>query len=286
MTAEQHAPPLERILETALEAARGAGRILFQGYDQPKSVRHKGEIDLVTQYDLASERYLVDQISTAFPGHAILAEEGGQTGLESPFRWYIDPLDGTTNYAHGFPVFCVSIAFEALTGSGPQIQVGVVHDPLRNETYSSVKEQGTWLNGRRVFVSRQTQLDQALVATGFPYDIRRNPGRIFQRFQRMCLSAQGVRRAGSAALDLASVAAGRLDGFWEEHLAPWDTAAGMLLVLEAGGKVTDFQAGTYRPQLKEIIATNGRLHYNMIKALNPEQPEGLDKAAIPWEVGE
>ena len=252
-----------------MASARGAGAILRQGFYRPKTVRLKGEIDPVTEFDLASEKLITEMIGAAFPDHYILAEEGGRTGPGSAECWYIDPLDGTVNYTHGFPVFCVSIAFGTVGRSGPEIQVGVVFDPLREEMFTAVRGRGAFLNGAPVSVSDQADLGRALLATGFPYDIRREPDPVLSRFREMCLSGQGVRRAGSAALDLAWLAAGRVDGFWEERLHPWDTAAGMLLVQEAGGRVTDFSGKAYRPELKEILATNGRLHYNMQQILNP-----------------
>lgn len=268
MTSARSTPDLKKILTIGRSAALKAGEILRRGYGLPKRVQFKGEIDLLTEFDLASEKAIVEIITSAFPDHVIVAEEGGETGAGSPNRWYIDPLDGTTNFAHGLPVFCLSIAFEAQGEEGPELLVGVVFDPLRKEMFTAMKGAGARLNGRPIEVSGQTDLGRALVATGFPYDIRRNPESVLTRFERMCLAAQGVRRVGAAALDLAWLAAGRFDGFWEERLSPWDTAAGVLLVQEAGGRVTDFAGGAFRPQLKEILATNGHLHYNMLRRLN------------------
>ena len=261
---------LNDVLNEAVDAARAAGGLLREGFEKPKSIRHKGEINLVTEYDLAAEKIIVDQIASRFPDHGIVAEESGRKEASSPCRWYIDPLDGTTNFAHSFPVFAVSIGFEITGPQGPEMHVGVVFDPLRDELYTAVKDQGARLNGHALAVSLQTDLDRALVATGFPYDIRDNPDPVLSRFRTMALTAQGVRRAGAAALDLAWVAAGRLDGFWEERLWPWDTAAGLLLVREAGGIVTDFSGLAFLPEMKEILATNGHLHYNMMRILNPE----------------
>ncbi|MDY6851769.1 MAG: inositol monophosphatase family protein [Thermodesulfobacteriota bacterium] len=270
MTAGVTAPPLTKILETGESAAKKAGAVLSEGYQGPKSIRFKGDIDLVTEFDLASERIIVDEIKTAFPGHTIIAEEGGETNSGSPNRWYIDPLDGTTNFAHGFLFFCVSIAYEALEEDGPEIQAGVIFDPLRDEMFTAVKGGGAMLNGRPLTVSGQTDLGRALVATGFPYDIRTNSEPVLARFRRILTAVQGVRRPGAAALDLAWLAAGRVDGFWEERLGPWDTAAGALIVQEAGGRVTGFSGQAFRPQLKEILATNGHLHYNMQNLLNQD----------------
>ena len=266
----QTPPRLDRVLETAVQAAHRAGGILRHGWRGPKSIEFKGEIDLVTDFDLASEEELTRSITRAFPDHAVLAEESGQGGVASPFRWYVDPLDGTTNFAHGFPVFCVSIGFEAPGPDGPEMMAGVVYDPIRDETFSAAKGQGAVLNGRPISVSAQTDLGRSLLATGFPYDIRENPDPILKRFKRMILAAQAVRRPGSAALDLAWTAAGRVDGFWEEGLRPWDTAAGAILVREAGGRVTDFSDRPYDPASKEILATNGHVHYNMRHILTRE----------------
>ncbi|MBF0529292.1 MAG: inositol monophosphatase, partial [Deltaproteobacteria bacterium] len=256
--------PWDEILETALTSAKAAGEILSTAWQGPKQVRYKGDINLVTEFDLAAEKAIVTLISRTFPDHIIVAEEGGQTNTSSPYRWYIDPLDGTTNFAHGFPVFAVSIAFEAPGPNGPEVKVGVIFDPLRQEMYQAVKGQGAYLNHHPLKVSRETDLDHALLATGFPYDLRLNPEPVMSRFRAISLAVQGVRRAGSAALDLAWLAAGRFDGFWEEKLHPWDTAAGTLLVLEAGGRVTDFSDRPYVPTGQEILATNGLLHYNII----------------------
>lgn len=254
---------LEKILTVARDAALEAGKVLAEGYAQPKSIRYKGEIDLVTQYDLASEKIILTRLKSSFPDHEILAEESGLEGPKSPNRWYIDPLDGTTNFAHGFPVFCVSIAFEAETDSGPQVLAGVIFDPLRQELFTAVRGGGAYLNDNPIEVSKESDLRRALTATGFPYNIREQPEPVLSRFRQMVLQAQGVRRPGSAALDLAYIACGRLDGFWEQNLHPWDTAAGALLVEEAGGRVTDFSFRPFRPDFKEILATNGHLHYTM-----------------------
>lgn len=259
---------IDTVLETAVTAARRAGDILREGWSHPKHIRFKGEINLVTEYDLKSEQIIVDVISSRFPGHDIIAEEGGEHDRHSNFRWYIDPLDGTTNFAHGFPVFCTSIAFAEKRPEGPLIQAGVVYDPLRDEMFTAVRGGGSFLNGKPLSVSREDDLNRALVATGFPYDVRENPDGMLARFKNMIMSAQGIRRAGAAAIDLAWVAAGRIDGYWESGLWPWDTAAGMLLVEEAGGKVTDYGGGLYNPHLKEILATNGRVHYTMVKVLD------------------
>lgn len=262
---------LEEIFQVADRAAREAGKILAEGCKKPKQVKYKGDINLVTQYDEAAEKIIVGHISEAWPDHHILAEESGWQGRESEYVWYVDPLDGTTNFAHGLGVFCVSIGFEAPGPDGPEIQVAVIYDPIREEMFTALKGQGAYLNGERLEVSGETDQGRALLVTGFPYDLRERSETILPRFQKMLLSAQAVRRLGSAALDLAYVAAGRFDGFWEEGLHPWDTAAGILLVDEAGGRISDFKGNPFRPYSKEILATNGRLHYNMIELLDPER---------------
>ena len=263
-------PPLNHILDVACSAARAAGQVLAQGFNKPKSVNYKGEIDLVTEFDLAAEKTIISRLTEAFPGHHILAEESGSVGQTSEFIWYIDPLDGTTNFAHNFPFFCVSLALEGPGPSGREIKVGVIHDPLRDETFTAVRGGSAFLNGNPMSVTSESELGRALLATGFPYDIQQAPDPVLTRFRNVCLTARGVRRPGAAALDLAYVAAGRLDGFWEERLHPWDTAAGILLVEEAGGTVTDFKNQAYQPQAKEVLATNGLIHYNMLKILAPD----------------
>ena len=264
-------PDLNLILETAVEAARRGGRLLRQGFEQPKQIKYKGAVDLVTQYDLASEKAVVDCLLSAWPGHVVLAEEGGERGQGSPYRWYVDPLDGTVNFAHGFPCFCVSIAFEADARTGPELMAGVIFDPMSGELYTAVRGQGAFLNGDRIRVSDQDDLDRALLATGFPYDLRERPDRILERFNRMTLASQGVRRPGAAALDMAFLAAGRVEGFWEQGLKPWDTAAGVVLIEEAGGRVTEFGGSPFRPQSEEILASNGHLHYTMMQILDLDQ---------------
>lgn len=256
-----------------MKAARAAGDILTTGWQRPKKVNYKGDINLVTEYDLAAEKAIVSLITTHFPGHVIVAEESGQTEAVSPDRWFIDPLDGTTNFAHGLPFFAVSIGYEAPGLNGPEIKVGVIYEPLRQEMYHAVIGQGAYLNEQRLQVSAEKDLNRALLATGFPYDLRQDPDALFARFKAMCLSVQGVRRAGSAALDLAGVAAGRFDGFWEQKLYPWDTAAGILMVTEAGGQVTDFSGRPYTFDSQEILATNGHLHYNINSILNRAWPQ-------------
>ncbi|MBM3293442.1 MAG: inositol monophosphatase [Candidatus Aminicenantes bacterium] len=249
-------------LEAARDAALEAGALLSRDYHRLGEVRFKGEINLVTATDQASQDLIFGRLSARFPGHDFLAEEGLARVGGSAFRWVFDPLDGTTNFAHRFPVFCVSIALE---GEG-RLVCGVVHNPMSGETFWAEAGEGAWLDGRRIRVSSVDDLVRSLVATGFSYDIRESRANMAEH-DRVLLKAQGVRRCGSAALDLCGVACGRFDGFWELKLNPWDTAAGALLVAEAGGRVTDFEgrpADIYRP---EVVASNGRIHEALIGVL-------------------
>jgi myo-inositol-1(or 4)-monophosphatase len=255
-------PSYEDRLTRAIALARTAGALLAHGLGSGAAIEHKGAIDLVTEYDLKSERVLVDGIRESFPNDAILAEEGG--GAAGGSRWLIDPLDGTTNFAHGLPVFSVSLAYleEGL------IRLGVVYDPTRDELFDALRGGGARLNGRPLRVSSTADLGEALLVTGFPYDIRTASDTNLDFFARFALRSQGVRRLGSASLDLAYVAAGRFDGYWELRLSPWDWGAGILLVQEAGGRVTrvDGDEDIFRPPTS-ILATNGRLHEGMLEVL-------------------
>lgn len=244
--------------------ARQAGRLLREFYEKGVATEYKGDVDVVTEADRASERLIGERLLAAFPHHGIYGEEGTRDRLESEYRWYIDPLDGTTNFAHGFPAFCVSMGLERRSAElaadqDGEIVAGVIYDPLRDEMFSAERGRGAWLNGRRLHVSKIPRLDEALTATGFPSQKRHaNPNVHF--YQEITLRSHGVRRAGSAALDLAYVAAGRLDGYWEFNLNPWDTAAGVLLVQEARGRVTHFDGGTFTLDSREVFATNGLIH--------------------------
>ena len=245
----------------AVAAAQQAGKIIADAYRTDFQVYYKQETltNLVTEVDRSSEAAIVELLSTAFPDHHILAEEGGEA-LRKPsnYRWYVDPLDGTTNFAHGFPMFCVSIGLEA---EGKMI-LGVVYDPLRHELFEAQAGQGAFLNGERIQTSKVTDLKKALLVTGFPYDhIGRTENLPY--FSRFALESQGVRRTGSAAIDLSYVAAGRIDGFWESGLKPWDIAAGSLLVTEAGGTITDFLGNPFSVQGTQTLASNGLIHQAM-----------------------
>lgn len=268
----------DALLTVARQAALAAGALLRLNFNRPHDITLKGVIDPVTESDLQSQEMIISLIRQAFPDHAILAEEdlpgfGGGSGAAGPgrkgapsHRWIIDPLDGTVNYAHGFPMFCVSVACEV----EGRLEVGVIYDPLREELFEARRGHGAFLNGRRLSVSSTKRLEAALLVTGFPYNIRERLPATMARLRNVIARAQGVRRAGSAALDLAYVAAGRFDGFWEEGLKPWDTAAGMLLVTEAGGRLSTFEGGAYDIFAPSILATNGRVHEAMLAALKIE----------------
>ena len=250
--------------DVAKKAAVEAGHVLNDLSGRLTQIMKKGVIDLVTNADLAAEKIILEIISQNFPNDNILSEEKGELKQNSNRTWIIDPLDGTTNFAHQFPFFAVSIALEVEN----EITIGIVYNPCRNEFFQAVKGQGAYHNQKPVHVSQTTVLNESLLATGFPYDIHENPDQVFDLFKRIMIRAQGIRRPGSAALDLCYVAAGILDGFWEAKLKPWDTAAGMLIVEEAGGKISTFQGTAYIPYEDTIIATNSRIHDELIRALN------------------
>jgi myo-inositol-1(or 4)-monophosphatase len=248
---------------TAAEIAREAGQLLEHYFDQRVAVEYKSEFDLVTAADRASEKLIVERLRSRFPSHSIVAEEGGGVAHDSGYVWYVDPVDGTTNFAHGFPVFAVSLA---LTRRG-QLVAGVVYDPLRDELFAAEAGRGATLNGSPVKASTQTELSKSLLATGFPYDVRTNPHNNFAQFRQFQLRAQAVRRAGSAALDCAWMAAGRLDGYWEFRTNPWDVGAGALLVREAGGRVTTAEGDENFLGRDSIVASNGPIHAQMLRVL-------------------
>jgi myo-inositol-1(or 4)-monophosphatase len=255
---------MKEVKAVAVETAREAGEFLKARLNSAHRIDYKGEINLVTEVDRISEEMITTRIDRLFPSHDILAEEFTHTGKGSDFRWIIDPLDGTTNYAHGYPVFCVSIALQKLN----DIIMGVIYDPMLEEMFVAERGQGTFLNGRKIAVSNTLTLAKSLLATGFPYDVRESSVNNLDHFNAMILKARGIRRAGSAALDLAYLAAGRFDGFWEIKLNPWDTAAGWLMVEEAGGAVTDMKGKGYHLESPVIVASNGRIHEEMVDILN------------------
>jgi len=256
------------LLNFAIQTAREAGGILTDKLGRVMQVRTKGDIDLVTEADLASEQLIIDRIKSHYPRHSILAEESGSSESataipgSSDWRWIVDPLDGTTNFAHAYPCFCVSIALER----EGQIEIGVVYDPMRDEMFAAERGSGTTLNGRRVQVSTVAELNSAMLCTGFPYDVRERPHFALD-FTNFTMAAQAVRRDGSAALDLAYVACGRFDGFWEDGLNAWDIAAGVLLIEEAGGLVTDFAGNTLDIYTPRVLVSNGQIHERMMRVL-------------------
>jgi myo-inositol-1(or 4)-monophosphatase len=240
-----------------------AGALIRGYFERGVATEYKGDVDLVTEADRASEKLITERLTAAFPEHGIYGEEGARQRIESEYRWYVDPLDGTTNFAHGFPVFCVSLGLEHRRAGGGmdedgELIAGVIYDPTRDELFAVERGRGAWLNGRRVGVSKTARLAEALLATGFP-SRKRHVSPNIHFYQEITLRSHGVRRAGSAALDLAYTACGRIDGFWEFHLNPWDTAAGVLLVTEAGGSVTCFDGTPFRLNSDEVLATNGLL---------------------------
>jgi len=256
------------VLNFAIQTAREAGAVLADRLGRALQVSQKGDIDLVTEADLASEKLIIERIKSHYPRHAILAEESGASnGVDfvpgkGDWKWIIDPLDGTTNYAHGYPCFCVSIALERAGA----IEIGVIYDPTRDEMFAAERGQGTTLNGRRVRVSKVEDLNSAMLCTGFPYNVRERPN--FARdFASFTMEAQAVRRDGSAAIDLAYIACGRFDGFWEDGLNAWDVAAGLLLVEEAGGRVSNFTGGALDIYTPKVLASNGLVHDAMMKVL-------------------
>jgi myo-inositol-1(or 4)-monophosphatase len=244
------------MLEYAISIARRAGELLLAGLDQRPAIELKSPYEVVTAIDRASETLVVQALAEAFPDHTIVSEEGGGVEHDSEYCWLIDPLDGTNNYAHGFPFFSVSIALIYQR----QLHLGVVLDPIRNELFTAAAGQGAWCNDRRISVAHTPTLAAALVSTGFPYDygsVQPNNREQFDRIQACC---QGVRRGGSAALDLAYVAAGRLDAHWELRLKPWDSAAAALMIREAGGQLSDWRGEPWHPWSPDLIASNGLIH--------------------------
>lgn len=246
---------------SAMEAiAREAGALVVEYFHRRVSVEYKGEADLVTEADRKSEALIRQRIGARWPTHDIHGEEQGLSDTGSEYRWYVDPLDGTTNFAHGYPVFSISLALE----HRGQRLAGVVYDPTRDELFAAERGSGAYLNGRRIRVSKIARLAESLLATGFPSHKRhKNPNIFF--YHQITLRTHGVRRAGSAALDLCCVACGRFDGFWEFNLNPWDTAAGVLIVEEAGGRVTDFRGGAFQLNSRETLASNGLVHDSLLE---------------------
>ena len=259
----------DEILRAALRAARAAGRIHLKRLSRISIARKSNAIDLVTEADHESEAAVIDVLQRAFPAHAVLAEESGGNSHPSEHRWIVDPLDGTTNFAHGYPQFCVSIAYERRG----RLQAAVIFDAFKRELFSAQRSHGAQLNGKPIHVSRIPALERSLLVTGFPYD-RRERRRFYMAFwEAFMMRVHGVRRTGSAALDLAWVACGRAEGFWEFGLKPWDVAAGTLIVEEAGGRVSNMDGAPLDLVGAQIIASNGRVHQEMIETIAAARPE-------------
>ena len=257
------------MLETAIEAARESGAFLKESVGKVRSVETKKgeERNLVSEIDRRSEQMIIERIHRRYPTHGILAEESGGSG-SSEYVWVIDPLDGTTNFLHGLPIFCVTIGIQ----HRGEIVAGVVYDPNADELFTAELGSGAFLNGKPIRVSGAADLIHSLLVTGFPYDIAKNPDHAVEHFVHFLMRARGIRRLGSAAIDLAYVAAGRFDGFWEVNLNPWDMAAGVLLVREAGGMVTGFDGGPHTIAMKQVAASNGLIHRAMLSVLgNPQE---------------
>ncbi len=251
------------IRTVAIDLARRSGRLLKENLGHAGRIEFKGEVDIVTEMDRKAEALIVEELKRRFPDHGILTEESREKTTSSGCRWIIDPLDGTTNYAHGFPVFCVSIAFE----HNGDVVFGTVYDPVLDELFVAEKGKGAFMNDTRLRVSVVSTLDKSLLATGFPYDLRTSKENNLDHFANFALRAQAIRRAGSAALDLCYVGCGRFDGFWEIKLHPWDVAVGALVVEEAGGRITDFEGRPFSIYSSECVASNGIIHDEMLQVL-------------------
>ncbi len=248
----------------AIDIALKSGFLLKEKFNGTHKIQYKGDINIVTEADKMSEDLIIDSIKRNFPDHGILSEESPAITGTGKLRWIIDPLDGTTNYSHGYPVFCVSIALE----NEGVIVLGVIYDPMREDMFVAVRGKGAYLNNKKLKVSSVKNISRSLLATGFPYDIRESKENNLDYFNAMAVKVQAIRRAGSAALDLAYLAAGRFDGFWELKLKPWDTAAGCLMVEEAGGVISDIAGKKWHLQSPSLLASNGLIHEQMIRVLN------------------
>ena len=259
------------MLEVAVQAARAAGTVIRSSFEGPVEIRRKGVVDLVTQVDTACEELIRKVLLGAFPHDGFFGEEGGVTA-EASRMWIVDPLDGTTNFAHGYPVVCVSIALEV----NGVVELGVVYDPLRDELFTASRGAGAYRNGQRIFVSDRATLEEALLVTGFPYNYRKDPELIRALFRAFSLKARGMRRDGAAALDLAYLACGRFDAFYELGLQPWDMAAGALIVTEAGGMLTDFAGRPLDIRKPSMVASNVRLHKQMLDVIEGARPPGVE----------
>jgi myo-inositol-1(or 4)-monophosphatase len=253
----------DRYFQVAIAAAKEAGRIQMEHYGHSHSVEYKGEINPVTIVDKLCDKAIGQKIRSFFPDHDLLTEEGSFERRSSPWKWIIDPLDGTTNYLHGYPCFCVSIGLE-IEG---EVRLGVVYNPILDELFYAERGKGAYLSGNRISVSREDRLDRSFLCTGFPYDVRENGDFYLRYFREFMMRSVAIRRPGSAAIDLCYLAAGRFDGFWELKLHPWDMAAASLIITEAGGKATDFRGGPFSIYSQEILASNGLIHEEMLQVI-------------------
>jgi myo-inositol-1(or 4)-monophosphatase len=260
----------------AVDVAREAGAILRERFGHSHEIRFKGPLDMVTEADQASEALIARRLQDAFPSHDLIGEEGSRgVAIESPFRWVIDPLDGTTNFAHGLPTFAVSIGLEQ---HGDPV-VGVVYDPMRDELFVAHRGNGATLNGRRIQVSAVDQLFRSLLVTGFSYNLERRAQQA-ETWRDLLTRVQAIRQTGSAALNLCYIAAGRLDGYWERGISPWDVAAGALIVTEAGGTVTSMSGGQFRSDERQILATNGLLHEELLTVVMRHAADHGDEPSL------
>ncbi len=257
----------ERYIKLAMAAAKEAGRIQMSHFGHSHPMELKADFNPVTEVDRLSEKAIVKMILEAFPDHDVLTEETPFEGKGSSWKWIVDPLDGTTNYFHGFPFFSVSIGLEV----DGEVKLGAVYIPPLDELFHAERGKGAFLNGKRISVSRADDLNRSFLCTGFPYDVREHVDHYLTYFKNFIIRSFAIRRPGSAAIDLCYLAAGRFDGFWELKLQPWDVAAGSLMVTEAGGKVTDFEGGPFRIYSKEILATNGQIHQQMLDVIQNVQ---------------
>jgi myo-inositol-1(or 4)-monophosphatase len=257
-------PDLHKVLQYVTDLSCNVGDYIFNKKSTKKKIiSYKGEVDLVTQFDRRSQTLIVQSLKKKFPEFGILSEENVCHNIDSSAKWIIDPLDGTTNFAHNLPLWAISIALEVTR----DIVLGVVYDPTRREVFSAIKKHGAFLNKKRIRVSKIRKLSQSLLITGFPYDIRQSKNNNLNHFNNFAVRAQAVRRLGSAALDLCYTACGRFDGYWELKLSPWDQAAGSLILQEAGGKVTDFKGKKFNIYGDEVLGTNGLIHRQMMQVL-------------------
>lgn len=263
MRKSANSPSRENLKQVLFACLKEAGGVLGKSIHRIKQINYKSEANLVTRFDKLSEKMILSRIKRTFPDHAILAEESAPHG-SSPYKWIIDPLDGTTNFAHTFPVSCVSIAVE----EKGEVILGGVFDPFRNELFFGEKNTGAYLNGKKIRVSKTTRLSESLLCTGFPYDCRSYAKTYLQIFGAFMVRTHGIRRTGSAAIDICYVACGRFDGFWELKLNAWDTAAASLICQEAGGTMSNFKGSSYSIYAPEALATNGSIHREMVKILD------------------